>query len=126
MGSASISKDIVDQVRELASGGTGRDALATRFGISAWTVRRIVWGRTRGRIRPAALAERWEPLCMETDEWEAWLGSNRQLLYQADQAARPCVDCPLAHAAAMRLEDRCNGSPEHVHDEPPETDQEEP
>lgn len=44
----------------------------------------------------------WEPLCMEPDEWATW---------QRHEAGRPCDECPIAFAIAMRAEHRCNGIP---------------
>lgn len=112
---AAIARDVV--LEALASGRT-RTQVAADMGLSYWQVTRMAQGRVPGRPTPPAdLAERWEPLCMDHDEWEAWQGTNRRLTYQGDQAARPCADCLLGYAAEMRAEGRCNGEPAGDHHE---------
>lgn len=115
MPAAAATRDVV--LEALASGRT-RTQVAADMGLSYWQVTRMARGGGIGRPTPPAdLAERWEPLCMDHDEWEAWQGTNRRLTYQGDQAARPCADCLLGYAAEMRAEGRCNGEPAGDHHE---------
>ncbi len=112
---AAVARDAV--LEALASGRT-RTQVAADMGLSYWQVTRMAQGGGLGRPTPPAdLAERWEPLCMDPDEWEAWQGTNRRLTYQGDQAPRPCADCLLGYAAEMRAEGRCNGEPAGDHHE---------
>lgn len=67
-------------------------------------------------LSPAERAHLWTPACMDADEWRAWLAMNDRL-NQNLQATRPCHDCPLGHAADMRAEGRCNGTPGGVEEE---------
>lgn len=49
------------------------------------------------------------PLCMDADELAAWRTANAKC-NPRHRAPRPCFDCPVAFAVAMRLEGRCNGA----------------
>lgn len=69
-----------------------------------------------------AMVPAWAPACMDAAEWALWEGANRGL-NGSWRAARPCADCPIAHAADMRAEGRCNGTPEGVAEEPIEEDE---
>lgn len=114
-----LEREVVDAIQAALAAGMPRTTAAMRFGVPEWSVRRIIWGRVHGKPpTPAAEAERWEPVCMEPDEWTSWLAANRELTFQRDQARRPCADCPLGHAAEMRAVGRCNGEPEDVAEDP--------
>lgn len=69
------------------------------------------------RLAPAELAHLWRPACMDDEEWALWKAGNDRLVNRKLQASRPCADCPLGHAADMRAEGRCNGTPGGVEDE---------
>lgn len=49
------------------------------------------------------------PVCMAADELALWLASEVR-----GGGSTPCVDCPLAFAAEMRAQGRCNGKPRDV------------
>ena len=71
----------------------------------------------------------WAPRCMDAEELETWrvraggwagADDGRSRPGAAGRARptvwtlRPCVDCPLGHAAEMRALGRCNGTPAGV------------
>lgn len=74
------------------------------------------------RPSPAELAPRWRPACMDDEEWALWKAANDRI-YVGMQAARPCADCPLGHAADMRAEGRCNGTPGGVEEDDEHVDE---
>ena len=51
------------------------------------------------------------PLCMTREELEAWRAANRAVPRKDKRVERPCADCTLEFASAMRLEYKCNGTP---------------
>lgn len=63
---------------------------------------------------------------MDPEEWTEWVARNPLHITDTAAAARPCTDCPLAFAADMRAEGRCNGTPGGVAEEPEEEEFVEP
>lgn len=102
-----------DQVAELrARVGTGRPqsvtAAAAAMGISRATAHRYL-----------AMADDWKPACMDADEYALWQRGDDQVgrTNGAQRGRRPCADCTLGHAADMRAQGRCNGTPAGVVDD---------
>ena len=111
------ARETVETVLAALADGSTREDVATRMGLSYWTVVRIAQGRIKGKTTwPADSAAAWEPTCMDADDWAAWQAMNRSLKKE-NQAPRPCTDCLAGYAAEMRAVGRCNGQPAGDHRE---------
>lgn len=112
-----VARETVETVLAALADGSTREDVATRMGLSYWTVVRIAQGRIKGKTTwPADSAAAWEPTCMDADDWAAWQAMNRSL-GKENQAPRPCTDCLAGYAAEMRAVGRCNGQPAGDHRE---------
>lgn len=62
-------------------------------------------------------ASDWTPLCMDADEFAAWVAMRDRSTASKDRAAIPCTDCLLSFAAEMRAAGTCNGVPHGVEED---------
>ena len=115
-----LTADRAELIRELRECGASIRQIKATLCTSESTIRGVLRGTASVHSpSPRELFEAdgrtgWQAACMDADDWRIWRSLAVFNGSEADQAARPCHDCPLSFALEMRAQGRCNGTPGEV------------